>query len=202
MPDGTRFGPVDLATLGNWAAQGRLSPATQITDTQTGRRFAASEHVFLRNRIPRAVLAVSPKEIDTGNTSGENGAVPRDIPTWNWAAFGFTLNGLGFLWLFSQRIYLEGALMLGFMVFRLTQAQFLPPEISGDVARIGTLVLFGLGIYLGFRGNHLAWKRRGFQDMEDFRACQGIWGWWSLALWIASTVAYFVVKSMLDRMQE
>jgi hypothetical protein len=40
-PDGNRYGPADLATLNQWAAEGRVTPGTMLEDP-SGARIAAS----------------------------------------------------------------------------------------------------------------------------------------------------------------
>lgn len=40
-PDGSKYGPVDIATLQTWKAEGRVLPTTQIEDAQ-GQRFSAT----------------------------------------------------------------------------------------------------------------------------------------------------------------
>lgn len=41
-PDGQKYGPADVATLNQWAAEARLTPETQLEDTTTGARMSAS----------------------------------------------------------------------------------------------------------------------------------------------------------------
>jgi len=53
--DGTEYGPAPLSTVAAWAQDGRLKPQSILTEVQTGRRFAASEHPFLRGRLPEVV---------------------------------------------------------------------------------------------------------------------------------------------------
>lgn len=43
LPDGRKFGPADLATLNQWAREGRLIHASQLEEAGTGRRFPAHE---------------------------------------------------------------------------------------------------------------------------------------------------------------
>jgi hypothetical protein len=40
-PDGNRYGPADLPTLNQWAAEGRVTPSTMLEDS-SGARIAAS----------------------------------------------------------------------------------------------------------------------------------------------------------------
>jgi hypothetical protein len=53
--DGTEYGPAPLSTVADWAQDGRLKSQSIITEVQTGRRFAAAEHPFLRERLPKIV---------------------------------------------------------------------------------------------------------------------------------------------------
>ena len=53
--DGTEYGPAPLSSVATWAQDGRLKPQSILTEVQTGRRFAASEHPFLRGRLPEVV---------------------------------------------------------------------------------------------------------------------------------------------------
>ena len=41
-PDGQKFGPADINTLTQWAAEGRLTPATMLED-EFGKQMPASE---------------------------------------------------------------------------------------------------------------------------------------------------------------
>jgi len=50
-PDCVEYGPVSLATLGHWAQEGRLTPDTIVIEVETGQRFAAREHPYVRNRL-------------------------------------------------------------------------------------------------------------------------------------------------------
>jgi hypothetical protein len=43
MPDGSRYGPTDIAGLNAWAKEGRLLPATRLEEEGTGRSLAAHE---------------------------------------------------------------------------------------------------------------------------------------------------------------
>ncbi len=42
LPDGQKFGPADLATLNQWASEGRLTPQSQLEDVASGQTFQAS----------------------------------------------------------------------------------------------------------------------------------------------------------------
>jgi len=47
LPDGSRFGPADLALLNTWAREGRLIPASVLEEEGTGRRLPSHELVGL-----------------------------------------------------------------------------------------------------------------------------------------------------------
>lgn len=114
------------------------------------------------------------------NTSGMKGEVPAELQGgWNWGAFYITPFWLmfhGFGW--QGAVYLVGWLL----------SLFLP--IIG-------LVLLGVSIYLGVIGNRLGWQNRRFQSIEDFRACQRIWAWWSLGLFLAFVVLFILFFSAI-----
>src|SRR5687767_841182 len=41
-PDGNRYGPADVATLNQWAMEGRLTQETWVEEVQTGQRVLAT----------------------------------------------------------------------------------------------------------------------------------------------------------------
>jgi hypothetical protein len=41
-PDGQKYGPADIATLNQWAAEGRLTPTTELEDASTMTRLSAA----------------------------------------------------------------------------------------------------------------------------------------------------------------
>jgi hypothetical protein len=41
--DGNKYGPADVATLNQWAQQGRLNATSVLEDAQTGARYSASQ---------------------------------------------------------------------------------------------------------------------------------------------------------------
>ncbi len=65
--DGTEYGPAPLSTVATWAQDGRLKSQSIVTEVQTGRRFAASEHPFLRDRLPKVVVPppIQPPAVST-----------------------------------------------------------------------------------------------------------------------------------------
>jgi hypothetical protein len=51
MPDGQETVPVDMQTLAQWAAEGRVHAETTIVDIDTGYRFRAADHPYLQSRV-------------------------------------------------------------------------------------------------------------------------------------------------------
>jgi hypothetical protein len=51
MPDGQETVPVDMQTLAQWAAEGRVHAETTIVDTDSGYRFRAADHPYLQSRV-------------------------------------------------------------------------------------------------------------------------------------------------------
>jgi TM2 domain-containing membrane protein YozV len=77
--DGVAYEADTIETLEQWAAEGRLTPDTVITDTGTGIKFTVSEHPQLRTRMPqRAAPSVSPPP----HSSGGYGQAQRAQPTY------------------------------------------------------------------------------------------------------------------------
>ena len=208
----TSTAPVDLATLGQWAVEGRIGRDTLLLDVQSGRQFRAEDHPFLSNRLPKLAVAAPPPFLDSRNgnihnTSGQDGDVPPEVSGWNWGAFGMGLFGLGWLWATNQRITSVFTTLLPFFLLHL----YLFVAIGWDappgfrIARLMVSVLgfcyWGVAAYLGINGNKLAWKHRQFSDVDDFKACQRAWGWWALGLLVGYIllVAGFLALIVLVR---
>ncbi len=102
------------------------------------------------------------------NTSGtRDGEVPEEIKKWNWAAFLMPA-----VWgLFSGVPYT--AILFG--------AALLPP-----LAQL--LVMGTASVYLGIKGNELAWRGKKWRSVEHFSAFQKQWVSWSVKLTIAVAV--------------
>ena len=105
----------------------------------------------------------SPDEEITGqNTSGRsNGKIPPDIKRWNWAAFLMPA-----VWgLFSGVPFT--ALLFA--------AAFLPSTAQ-------LLIMIGASLFLGFKGNELAWRGKKWRSVEHFNSFQQQWTSWSIRL--------------------
>lgn len=76
--DGQTYGPVDVNTLKNWCAEGRVTPATNIIDGVSGRTMRASDLQDLYGIFPTQdaghdpVLAPQPKPVDRPAPSAQN----------------------------------------------------------------------------------------------------------------------------------
>lgn len=46
------------------------------------------------------------------------------------------------------------------------------------------LVFLGVTIYIAIRGSEMAWERRHFRDLADFRAVQTAWRNWGIVVFI------------------
>ena len=59
-----------------------------------------------------------------------------------------------------------------------------PSSLSGmnGLGAILGFARFGLALYLGFKGNGLAWQNRTFGSQDDFHQCQRIWAQWAVGL--------------------
>lgn len=190
----TNATPVDLATLGQWAVEGRIGRDTLVQDTQSGRQFRAGDHLFLANRLPKLAAIAPPPSFDSRNgeirnTSGQDGDVPPEVSGWNWGAFGMGVFGMGWLWGINQRItrvfavlfpvFVLHVFLFGLIWFGSAAAYFAGSALSA--------CYYAIGAYLGANGSRLAWQHRQFRDIEDFKACQRVWGWWATGLLIGGT---------------
>jgi hypothetical protein len=91
------------------------------------------------------------------------------VQGWNWGAFV-----ISWIWAFSHRLPGWGA---GILVLNL--ASNIP-----IVGILPGLAAFGLSIYLGIKGNDLAWRQRPFQGVEHFRATERVWRTWGIVLFV------------------
>jgi hypothetical protein len=51
------------------------------------------------------------------------------------------------------------------------------------------LVLIGVSVFLGLKGNHLAWEHRQFDSIDEFRAVQRAWASWGLIVSVITVAA-------------
>ncbi|MCZ6539967.1 MAG: zinc ribbon domain-containing protein [Chloroflexi bacterium] len=107
------------------------------------------------------------------NTSGtRSGAVPSEIKGWNWAAFLVTP-----VWgIFSGVPF--AALLFG--------VAFLPIQFR-------LLVVVSASLFLGFRGNELAWRGKKWRSVKHFNSVQRIWATWAIVLSLVAIVLFFLL---------
>jgi hypothetical protein len=110
------------------------------------------------------------------NTSGtRNAEVPAAVKRWNWAAFLMPA-----VWgLFSGVPYT--ALLFG--------AILLPTSLQ-------LIVMGGASLYLGLKGNELAWRGKKWRSVEHFNAFQKQWTSWAVKLTIA-VGAILIILAMI-----
>ncbi len=106
------------------------------------------------------------------NTSGtRDGEIPEGVKRWNWAAFLMPA-----VWgLFSGVPYT--VILFG--------AAFLPPMIQ-------LIVMVCASVFLGARGNELAWRGKKWRSVEHFNAFQKQWTSWAVRLTIAVAVILLI----------
>ena len=115
----------------------------------------------LKNGTQKHILSPD-EEIAVQNTSGKaNGKIPPNIKRWNWAAFLMPA-----VWgLFSGVPFT--ALLFA--------AAFLPSTVQ-------LLIMISASLFLGFKGNELAWRGKKWQSVEHFNSFQRQWASWSIRL--------------------
>ncbi len=101
--------------------------------------------------------------------------IPQEIQRWNWSAFI-----LGPIWGLVHGIWWS---ILGFL-------PLLP--LSPTLRSIGFIVLIGVMIILGRKGNEMAWRARNWESAEKFLAVQQRWATWSIVFAIGAMVAFIL----------
>lgn len=94
------------------------------------------------------------------------------LKKWNWAAFL-----LSWIWAFGHGQTLIGILIL----------------VLGFIPVIGTLVDLGLVIYLGIKGNELAWNSGKFASIEQLKETERVWTKWAVIIFIISIVLFILI---------
>jgi len=70
------------------------------------------------------------------------------------------------VWTFAHRLYGWGIAIL----------------VLGCIPLLGNIVIAAISIYLAVKGNELAWQRRPFRHLDEFRAVQRIWRNWAIGV--------------------
>lgn len=111
-----------------------------------------------------------PRRSKPSRSEGEQ--TPEEIQRWNWSAFI-----LGPIWGLVHGIWWS---VVGFL-------PFLP--LSPAFRSIGFVVLVGVMLILGLKGNEMAWRARQWDSAEKFLAIQQRWATWSIVFAIGVLVA-------------
>ena len=115
------------------------------------------------------------EEITAQNTSGRaKGKIPSSIKRWNWAAF-----------LYPQVWGLFSGVPFATLLFAVA---FLPSTAK-------FLILLGASLFLGFKGNELAWRGKKWRSVEHFNSFQQQWTSWSIKL-TAGIIAILIIAAM------
>lgn len=106
-------------------------------------------------------------EFDPRSGKGNSSVIPEEIKGWNWGAFL-----LEPLWGLSHSVWLS-------------LLTFVP------------LVNFIVIIYLGIKGNELAWKKNKWKNVDDFKQTQKKWAIWAPAL-LGISILLGIIGSFLS----
>lgn len=159
----------------------RFSPTTHSEDDLRDRVGAAPE----RDRDVASGVAVMEDAEREGaglipphrsQDEDEDSRIPSELRGWNWPAFL-----LGPIWGVGHRIWWTA---IGFLA--------LAPLVYAGPRQAALLFWLAMMLFLGFRGNELAWRARRWESVEKFMAAQQRWGVWAVAA-IAALVVGMVV---------
>jgi hypothetical protein len=119
---------------------------------------------------PDSASAVDEPETNTSGTKG--GVVPLGVKGWNWAAFLVSP-----IW----------GIFSGVPIAALMLTAYLP--VFPAALKLATLMAGSL--FLGFRGNELAWRGKKWRSVKHFKAVQHRWLVWSIGLNLVGLVLLF-----------
>jgi hypothetical protein len=145
------------------AASFAVAKNTNQSKTEVVEEKKMQEHGYQQPPIPSAH---QPNPYGGGqfvNTSGQgvNAVIPPEIATgFNWGAFL-----MNWIWGIGHSVWIA-----------------LVALVAGFIPVIGGLVSLGMCVYLGMKGNELAWRNRRFESVEQFQAVQKAWMKWGLIL--------------------
>lgn len=188
-PDGSKYGPADSATLTQWAAENRLNPNSMLEEAATGMRIEAQRVSGILFPASAAASESPLKETGSFGTGGSfgggavqsnyprpdlyGGALPEEVRRkFNWGAFLLT-----WIWGLNHK-YPLSLISLGLGLLSMI-------PIVGLIFSIGNL---GFAIWLGLKGNEVAWNSGRFSSVEDMQKCQRIWAWWGLGLLVGGCI--------------
>jgi len=99
-----------------------------------------------------------------------NIGIPDNLNKWSWGAFFWT-----FIWGIAHNYYIP------LIVF---------------IPVIGQILSLPISIYMGIKGNQIAWENRKWKSIEEFKEVQKKWAWWAL-LWIGLMLVLLVIVIVL-----
>ena len=145
------------------ASQNQIGKSPPITSTDLIHPPSDSTGSEQTLKAETKKTSLSPdEEITEQNTSGRsNGKIPPDIKRWNWAAFLMPA-----VWGLFSGVPFTGLLFA---------AAFLPSTAQ-------LLIMITASLFLGFKGNELAWRGKKWQAVEHFNSFQQQWTSWSIRL--------------------
>jgi len=112
--------------------------------------------------------------LDDRSGEGEKSVIPIEIKKWNWGAAGLT-------WIWGVYHGVWKAMLVLFLV---------------RIPFVGLFVSLIVIVFLGLKGNELAWKSQKYESVEKFLQSQNKWKKWGiivLVLQLVFIVMYFVI---------
>lgn len=166
----------------------RFSPSAHSDGDLRDRAGAAPER---DQRDASGVAVIEDAERKDGGTGlipprrsqqdDEDSRLPSELRGWNWPAFL-----LGPIWGVGHRIWWTA---IGFLA--------LAPLVNAGPRQAALLFWLAMMLFLGFRGNELAWRARRWESVEKFMAAQQRWGVWAvaaIAVLVVGMVVYMYVQ--------
>ena len=124
--------------------------------------------------------------------SGNDPALLDAVRGWNWGAFLLPMP-----WAFGHRLWAWGTALFAAVLASPLIAMFamfagwFTMWIHFALMVFCPLFYLGVGIYLGMRGNELAWRVGHNRGLDHFRAVERVWRNWGIilaAIWATITV--------------
>jgi len=174
----TRYGPYSLEDINNYLKSGNILQSDQLlTDSREWIVLRRIEGVILpppeppsKPQKPPAFTPPIPGETtpynDSFNHQPLTSELPAELKGFNWGAAYWT-----WIWGIAHKHYWPLVIL---------PAMFIPA--------VGGIVSLGFVIYFGIKGNELAWKKRKWESIEQFKATQKVWRNWAIG-----TVIFCVV---------
>ena len=129
------------------------------------------------NPKPVESTAVPTGVASAATVVGPNGPMPAELKGFNWGAFL-----LGWIWGVGHSVWIALVLLA---------VNFIPI--------IGTLFYFAGAIYLGVKGNELAWKNGHYASVEDFRKRERVWAIVGAVIFVLGILLVFgAVAAMIN----